>query len=256
MVNNQFEKIQTDEEIEIDLRELLFRIRKRFFIILIVTLLGGGIGYSFSKYVLTPIYTSTSMIYVISKETTLTSLADLTIGAQLTEDYKVLVTSRTVMEGVIDKLNLNLDYHRMVDKITIDNPRNTRILQINVKDADPVLAKKMADATALSASDYIADIMEQNPPKIIEFGEVPQLQTSPSVRKNSIVAALIAFALSIGLITLSLIMDDTIKTEDDIEKRFNLPVIAVVPEIDGDGSKKGRKKKKKTKKVSKGAKIS
>lgn len=238
------ERNLAEEEIEIDLRELLFRLKERLFIILLVGILGGGLGYLVSKFVLIPVYESSSMIYVISKETTLTSLADLTIGAQLTEDYKVLIKSRTVMEDVLKKVKLDLDYHQLEKKIDIENPRNTRILKINVKDSDKVLAKEIADATALSASDYIADIMEQNPPKIIETGEVPQLQSSPSVGKNTLIGLVLGIFAAIGVITLNLIMDDTIKTEDDIEKRFNLPVIAVIPAKDDKNGKKNKKRKK------------
>lgn len=243
MNKNQHEMNVSHEEIEIDIRELLFRIRKRLFLIILVVIFGGFLGFSISKYVITPKYNSTSMIYVISKETTLTSLADLSIGSQLTEDYKVLVTSRTVMENVLKKLNLKKNYKSLVGQIKIENPRNTRILMINVEDKDPVLAKEIADAVAQSASDYIADIMEQNPPKIIEGGEVAKIQTTPNVKKNTILAMLIALMLSILMIVFELIVDDTIKTEDDIEKRFNLPIISVVPEMDTKTGKTVKKKR-------------
>ena len=71
--------------------------------------MGGAFGL-FSKFAITPQYTSTSMVYILSKETTLTSLADLQIGSQLTQDYKIIVTSRPVISEVIDKLKLDISY--------------------------------------------------------------------------------------------------------------------------------------------------
>lgn len=217
--------------IEIDLFELFIELRKHILWILLATFLGGAFGFAVSKLAITPTYTSTSMIYVMSKETTLTSLADLQIGTQLTQDYRVLCTSRTVMEDVISKLELtDMDYLKLRNKITMNNPQNTRILNISVLDTDPVRAKQIADAVAECASNYIADIMEQDPPKIIEYGEIPIRRTGPKTGKNTAVGALLALMLMVGMIIVSMVTNDSIKTEDDIEKYFELPVLAVIPE--------------------------
>ena len=217
--------------IEIDLFELFIELRKHILWIILATFLGGAFGFAVSKLAITPTYTSTSMIYVMSKETTLTSLADLQIGTQLTQDYRVLCTSRTVMEDVISKLELtDMDYLKLRKKITMNNPQNTRILNISVLDHDPTRAKQITDAVAECASNYIADIMEQDPPKIIEYGEIPIRRTGPKTGKNTAVGALLALMLMVGMITVSMVTNDSIKTEDDIEKYFELPVLAVIPE--------------------------
>ncbi len=223
--------LQDDEEV-IDLAQLLFELRKHLVMLILVTILGGALGFGVSRFVLTPTYTSTSMIYVMSKETTLTSLADLQIGSQLTEDYKVLVTSRTVMEDVIQKLGLDMDYLELRSKVTLDNPSNTRILNISVLDTDPQRAKQLTDAVADSASGYIADIMEQDPPKIIEYGEIPLRKTGPKNGRNAAMAALLFLAVAVAGITIEMLTNDTIKTEDDIENYFGVPVLAAIPEKD------------------------
>ena len=84
---------------------------------------------------ITPQYSSTAMMYILSKETTLTSLADLQIGSQLTKDYKILVTSRPVLEGVIETLGLDMKYEGLKGKISIGNPTDTRILSVTVNES-------------------------------------------------------------------------------------------------------------------------
>ncbi len=249
------------DEVEIDLLELLFQFKKRIYIILLVTILGGTIGFVMSKFVMSPIYTSTSVIYIMSKETTLTSLTDLQIGSQLTQDYKVLITSRTVMQDTVEALGLNIDYVQLRKKVSIENPSDTRILNISVEDQDPEMAKVIADTIATNASEYISEIMEQSPPKIVETGEVPIYKTRPSVVKNTAIGALLGAIAVMGIITVMTITDDTIKTEDDIEKYFGIPVLSVVPlreDIDDDGPKRGKKKsdKKSSKKSGKSSKDS
>ena len=90
----------------INLLELFYVLRERVFLILAVALLFACGAAGYSKYFMTPTYTSTSTILVISKETTLTSLADLQLGSQLTKDYTVLINSRPVLEQVIENLGL------------------------------------------------------------------------------------------------------------------------------------------------------
>ena len=226
-----------DEDV-IDLMELFFALRKHIVLLILTAIIGGGLGFAVSRFVLTPTYTSTSMIYVMSKETTLTSLADLQIGSQLTQDYKVLTTSRTVMEDVIQKLGLKYDYMTLRSKVSLDNPTDTRILNISVLDTDPKMAKKLTDAVADSASSYIADIMEQDPPKIIEYGEIPLQKTGPKTGQNTMMGALLFLLAAVAFVTIDMLTNDTIKTEDDIESYFGLPVLATIPEKDAAAAKK------------------
>lgn len=219
-----------DQNDEINLLEILMALKRRLWMIVLVAILGGGIAGAFSKFALTPQYTSTAMVYILSKETTLTSLADLQIGSQLTKDYKVIVTSRPVLEDVIRALKLNMTHRALKSKITIENQQDTRILSITVQDPDPQMAKDIVDTVANTASQYIGDIMEMVPPKMIESGEVSYEQSSPNNKKNALTGAMAGAILVCGLITLEVILNDTIRNEEDVEKYLGLTVLAAVPE--------------------------
>lgn len=238
-----------DDAMEIDLLELFRAWKRRIWLILLVTFLGGSIGFAFSKLALTPQFTSTAMMYVLSKETTLTSLADLQIGSQLTQDYKVITTSRPVLEGVIEELGLDLTYEQLKQKISIGNPQDTRILSVTVTDPDPEMAKRIVDSVANVSSEYIGDIMEMIPPKMIEDGQLPTQKSSPSNAKNAMLGAMLGMVLTCGLITLQVILNDTIQTEEDVEKYLGLTVLAEIPVRGGDEvsgkSKKAKKKRQK-----------
>lgn len=237
--------VYNQDETEIDLMELLLAFWHRLWLICLAGLLGGTLAFLFSRYVLTPQYTSTAMLYVLSKETTLTSLADLQIGSQLTQDYQVLITSRPVLEDVIETLDLDITYKELRRKITIENPSSTRFLNVTVTDPDPRLAKQIVDEVAAVASDYIGDIMEMVPPKLIEDGEIPMEKSSPGNTRNAALGMLAGMVLVCGLITLEVIMNDTIRSEEDVTKYLNLTVLASVPERENEaaGDKKKRKKR-------------
>ncbi len=247
--------MNNNDEVEIDLIQLFFELKKHFLKIVLVAILCGGITGAFSKFVITPQYTSTAMMYILSKETTLTSLADLQIGSQLTNDYKTIVTSRPVLQSVVEQLQLPYSYKTLNGKVSVGNPQNTRIITITVTDPNPEQAKTIADAVATTSSDFIGEIMEMVPPKMIESGEVATQKSSPSNSKNAVIGAMIGAILVCGVVVVNMLMNDTIVNSDDVANYLGVSVLASIPERaviteeekneKNFDKKKSRKKKKK-----------
>ena len=98
------------------------------------------------------------------------------------------------------------------------------------------------------SAQYIKEKMEVAPPKIIEEAEVPSSPVSPSMNKNVMMGALAGFALAAAIVILFAIMNDSIKTEDDIERALGIPTLAVIPDrkdyIDDHGGSKKKKGKR------------
>ena len=214
----------------IDLLELFYVLKKKILLILMAALIGGCVAGVYTQFFMTPVYSSMSSILVLSKETTLTSLADLQLGASLTSDYTVLIKSTPVLEQVIENLNLDTTVEELKNQISINNPTDTRILEITVQYTDAAMAKKVVDEIANVSSDYIGDKMEVVPPKVIEVGKIATVRTSPSVKKNIMLGFLLGFVACAGIIVVYAVMDDTIKTEEDIEKYLGVSVLAKVPD--------------------------
>lgn len=245
-----------DDEIEIDLRELLAVLLSQWLLILVVTVLGGGIAFGVSHYMIVPQYESTAQLYVLSKSTSITSLADIQTGTSLTNDYMVVVEGRPVLEQVIVNLSLNESYHSLKSKVTLNNPSNSRILEITVRDENPAMAKKIADEIADVGSTFIAAKMVQDAPMIIQKGYADGQPVSPNIIKNTLIGAVLGAFLAMAIIVISYLFNDTIMTAEDVEKKLGLNVLGTLPleeaEDDGEGrsgNKKGiRKKRKKSKK--------
>lgn len=241
-----------ESEMEIDLIELFYALKKRALLLAAALLLGAILAGSYTKLMVTPMYSATSTILVLSKETTLTSLADLQLGTQLSQDYAVLFKTRSVMQDVIDSLNLNMSYKQLENSITITYPNNTRIMEIAVSNSDPELAKKLADKVAEVGAQYVEDQMEVSGPKIIEKAELPAGPVSPDVKKNILFGGLAGLVLAAGIIVLISVLDDTIKTEEDIQKYLGLSTLASIPDrkdyISGKSKKKAYKRKRRRRK--------
>lgn len=240
--------INTDDEIEIDLREIVGLLLRKLKILILFLILGGLIAGSVTRFLITPQYTGTSMIFVLTKTTSVTSLADIQLGSALTTDFVMLATSRPTLERVIDELDLTEEPKDLQEMITVSNPADTRILQIDVSNPDPQLAADISNALADATADAVADIMSTDRPSIVEEAVVPEAPSSPSLMKNVMLGAMAGLFLAMAIVILRFLMDDTIKTEDDVAKYLNLNTLAALP-VDGKADPAaGKKKKKKSKK--------
>ena len=257
-MNQQIQQRQQKQEVtEIDLRELFYVLIGRLHVILLAAILGAVTGLFVSVVIMTPKYESSTSIYVLSKQDgNAITYTDLQTGTQITKDYTELVTSRTVMEKVINTLSLNttykdmaaLDYRRLADMVTVSNKTDTRIITITITDTNPVRARDIADAVREAAAEHIKAVMDIEAVNIVDYAEIPQQPISPDVIKNVVLGALLLFVLACGVIVMWHLMDDTIKTPDDVEKYLSISVLGTIPfeEEFAEDNRKRRKKAKKT----------
>lgn len=237
-----------NDEIEIDLLELLYLLKTRLWIILLtMVILASGTGLV-SSFLITPMYQSTAKLYILTKSTSITSLADIQLGTQLTQDYMILIKSRPVVTQVIDNLELDMTYEELVNIITISNVSNTRILAIQAEYPDAYMAKRIVDEFAQVSRTQIAKIMDTAEPTIVEDGYASPSPSSPNIRKNVLIAAVIGAVLSAGVIIVLHLMDDTLKTSEDVEKYLGLTTLGLIP-IELNQTKSANQKKQRQKKA-------
>lgn len=245
-----------NDEIEIDLRELFFELMMHWKVIMLSTVMVGIIALVVSMFLITPQYESTSALYVLSKSTSITSLADIQMGSNLTNDYIVVVKGRPVLEQVISNLGLEEeDYESLSKKVTLNNPSDSRILEITVQDPDAKVAKKIADEIAEVSSAFISEKMDQDPPTIIQRGYTDGEPVSPSIMKNTLLGALVGAFLAMALVVVTYLLNDTIMSTDDVERRLGLNLLGTLPleAEEGDGEKSSAKGGMKHRKVRKSA---
>ena len=227
----------------IDLLELAKELRKKIVLIIVCAILGGAVMGVYSFFIATPIYQSTSKLYILSKTTSITSLADIQVGSSLASDYVELIKSRPVVLTVIKDMDLDMSYDAMVNNLIVENISDTRLVKITVSDTDPERAKLIANKFAKVAKVQISNIMRTDEPTIAEAAVVKRTPVSPNKRKNILIGILIGIVLSCGYVTIRFLMDDTIKDPDDVTKYLELDNLAIVPFE--DGKKPGNTKKHK-----------
>lgn len=238
------ERLENDE-IEIDLGELFHVLLRKWWIIVLCFIIGGVATGTFTKFAIVPKYEASSMLYILSKTTSVTSLADIQLGAQLSEDFVILATSRPVLDQVIEELELKTTYDDLKDIISVTNLTDTRILKISVTHSDPEVAMDISNAMAVATADRMAQVMGTDPPSIAEEAVLPEKPASPSMVKNTAIGALLGLLGAAGIIVVVYMLDDAIKTEEDVTRYLHLNTLASIP-VEGSlkKSKRIRKKKK------------
>lgn len=222
-------EVKNDDELEIDLRELFQLLLQKIWIIILCFIVGAVLAFGGTKLLITPQYSASSIIYILTKTTSVTSLADIQMGAQLTVDFEVLAKSRTVVEEVIETLDLDTTYEELLGQITTENPTDTRMLKLTVEAPDPEMAKTISNALADATADRVADVMASDKPNIVDRAVKPVNPSSPSTVKNTAIGALAGAVLAMAVIVIRFLLNDTIQTEEDIRKYLNLNTLAAVP---------------------------
>ncbi|HIW22043.1 MAG TPA: polysaccharide export protein [Candidatus Dorea intestinavium] len=230
MNENQVQSFnQDDDEIEIDLVEIARLLLRKWWLIIAGLLIGAIAAMGIAKIFVTPMYESSSMIYVLSKTTSVTSAIDLQLSKQLTVDFETLAKSRPVIETVIDDLNLDYTYKEMLEMVTVENPSSTSILRMTVQDPDPERAKEIADAMADATADRVSEVMLTDKPSNVESAVVAKHPVSPNIKKYGLIGGLGVAILIIAILVLLHLLDDTIKNEDDVKKYLNAVTLAALP---------------------------
>lgn len=219
---------ETDED-AIDLLEIANVLLSKLWVLILCAVIGAAAAGIGTSLFMTPKYQASSMIYVYSKTTSVTSMVDLQLGTQLTVDFQIVATTREVLEKVIESLNLNMDYGTLLSCITVYNPDNSHILQITATHTDPEMAAKISNGVANELRSRIANVMNTDEPAMVERAVVPSSPSSPNMKLNIAIGAVGMAAFASAIIAIVYLLDDTIKTEEDVKRYLNLNVLAEIP---------------------------
>lgn len=226
------EVVQRKTEIkdqEIDLIELMHLALRKLWLIILCLLVGAVIAGGYTKLLITPQYSATSTIYILTKTTSVTSMADIQLGSQLTADFIEIAKSRPVVEGVIEKSGLDMTYGELAAHLSAVNPTSTHLLKLSVTDSNPENAEKLANAYADVMADQVANIMNTDRPNIAERAIEPVVPSSPNLKKNILIGGLLGAAAALAVILMMYLMNDTIQTEEDVQKYLGLHTLAAMP---------------------------
>lgn len=232
------------EDDEIDLMELLSVLLTNLRWIIAAIILFAVGAFLFTQYMIVPKYRSTGSIYVVSSKDSVISLSDFQMGNYLASDYEEVVYTWEVLQQTRQNLSLDYSHKQLRSMIYVNNPLNTRILEITVESTSPDEAALIANELINVVSNYVVNVMETEKPNTLSQARSPIYRYSPSMTKNVILGALLGGFISVLVIFVLFIVDDKIRTPDDILKHTDMYTLAIVPRPVNTAPYTSRKKRK------------
>lgn len=218
-----------EPEFEIDLLELFYRLAEKAKYIIVAAVIVALLFGVYSYVIASPQYEATCVLYVLSSSNSAINLSDFQIGSYLASDYIQVFDMWEVQEMVLRNLNLNYSYEQLRSMVEISNPSNTRMVKITAKSNDPNEAMILANEFAYVAKRYIAETMETDEPTIASKALLPQEPVSPKKVRNIAIGFVLGGFLMAAFYVIQYVLDDKIKTSDDIRKYADMATFAVIP---------------------------
>lgn len=227
------------EETTIELREYFEILMKRIWVVVLVTFTATVVSGIVSFFVVTPIYEASTQLLVNKNESKsdilVPSYNDIQSNLKLIETYNVIIKSPRILEESIANMGLEMTAAQLGEKIKVNAVQNSQVMSITVSDPDPAQAVLIANGIAQTFRAEIVDIM--NVDNVQVLAEAKMLETQSPVKPKPLLNMVIAFVVglmtSVGIVFLLEYLDNTIKSEQDIERVLGLSVLGTIAKMEG-----------------------
>lgn len=238
--------IRRDEDgYELDLMELFRVLLRGIWLIIAATLVAGLMAFLITRFFVTPLYSASVKLYVDNSTETTTSItsSDISAAKSLVNTYIAIIKSNTVMDEVIAANDSSYSTEGLVGRISASSISGTEVLQVTVTTPNPQEAYELANSIAAIAPRHLSRIVSGSSVKIVDKAKLPQSPSSPNYKKNITVGFVLGFFLSCAFLILRALLDTRIKSEADLNRLADLPVLGSITEFkeaSKDGSGYGR----------------
>ena len=230
----------TSGEFEIDLLDLLMRCIKAWKLFVILVAAGALLSFGITQFLIKPKYEASATIYLVNQKGQSVAVSDLQIGAALASDYLKIFDLYDLHHAVVENLGLPYSEGTVKGMLTVTNPTSTRLLELKVRSTSPTEAAVIANEYAEVATKFISERMTTDEPRIISYSHIPTSPVSPNKVRNTIIGAAAGFVLALAYVFIRMLLDDKIRTPEDIRKYTGLSNLAIIPkdDLDTPGGKK------------------
>ena len=219
----------------ITLKDLWDIFKQKWLIMALVAIISVITVFALQQFVFAPKYASTATLYILRQnesEVVQQADSDFSLALKVVNDCTYLLKSHAVVDEVIDRANLEIEYKDLQELITTRNPDNTRILEVTVESDTPQNAKRIVDMLCEIGQEKIAEAMGFQQVNLYEYGTLEQ-KPSNYIRKMTMALLGILMAIvTYAVFLIRFLLDDRIHTDEDIEKYLHLSVLGNIPNAD------------------------
>ncbi len=223
------------EEQVISLSEIFEAIRKRWIMIVAITLTATIISGVLSFFVIDPVYETSTKVFIGKEESddAAYNSSDINMYQQLLQTYAQAIQTKDLVNRAISGLSYDeLETKNILEKLTVNPITSTQILEIKYKSKNPNEAKEVLKNITDEFIVVAKDLVPNGNVRVIEEVELPEEPVSPNKKMNIAIAFLLGLMVSVGLVFLLEYLDNTYKNKDQLEKDLGIPVLGAIPDVD------------------------
>lgn len=233
---------------ELDLKELFFMFWNKKLEIILITLVLVAVGVGYSYFWVKPEYTSTTSLVLAQSSSSgqagdgAISTTDLTMNSKLVSTYSELIKRKAILGQVCENLNIpESDIQELRGKIKVNSAKNTEIIEISVTNKDPNKAAAIANEIAKVFSEKIVEIYNISNVYLLDRAEANAIPSNINHMKDIVIFGFVGLVIAAVYVLIANMLDNTIKTEQDVETTTELLVLSSIPNYDVEiKSKRGR----------------
>ncbi|WP_296124434.1 capsular polysaccharide biosynthesis protein [uncultured Streptococcus sp.] len=225
---------ENTKRVEIDVLALLQKLWTKKVFILFTAFYVAVFAFLGTYFFIQPTYTSSTRIYVVNQADDGKNLSaqDLQAGTFLTKDYKEIITSNDVLSEVIKDEKLNMTEADLAKMISVNIPTDTRLISISVNAKTGQDAQSLANKVRDVAAEKIKKVTKVEDVTTLEDAKLPDSPSSPNIKRNVALGAVLGGFLAIVGVLVREILDDRIRRPEDIEDALGLTLLGIVPDVD------------------------
>lgn len=228
----------------ITLKELWNILTSRIAIIVLVGAIVLVCGLIIGKITYEPKYESTAALYIIRENENVTTSSgeaynEFTLALKVANDCTYLLKSRTVAEQVIDDLRLDMTYSELLGMVSVQNPTNTRILEVTVTADKPETAKLIVDRLCEVGKQHIAQAMGFEQVNLYEYGALVNTPANSVNKMIYLAIAIVAAAVVYLIFVIAFLLDDRIRSQEDVKRMMGLSILGDIPNVNSGGRRYG-----------------
>ncbi len=233
------------EYYEIDLMQLFRLLWQKAWLIILTAIAGGAIAFCVSTFVIVPKYEAQAMMYVnnssfsVGSTSFSISSAELSAAQNLVDTYIVILNSRTTLNEVIKKAEVDYNYTTLKSMLSAGAVNSTEVFSITVTSEDPQEAEKIANTIVDVLPDRISDVVDGSSVRVVDYAVVPSEKASPNITRNTMIGILAGAVVTCMVLFFMMISDTLIHNEDYLMETYDIPVLAVVPDLSDSNAESG-----------------
>ena len=235
------ENNERNKEVEIDLLPILKKILSKLWLIILIGAIFAGIAFGATKLLIKPTYRCGFTAYVNNQHSSESlSYQDISAGKQLVDTYVTVIQSNKILTAAAESIGLDMKESALKKIVSASVQNETEVIAVYVVHQDPQTAYILANAIANTAPTYMSDIIEGSSMKIIDYPVFSDARYKPNYTTYALIGFLFGALLVIIKVVIDVLRDDTVASEKEVEERFALPILGVIPDVKQSSDIKGK----------------